>query len=246
MLWGVENETLIYTPVTAASQPAVFTGTKVLYLHGIAGCFGILRPGRGCVLARLQLQNNSYVAMPPCAAITNGETTVYLSQAILGKAIVDKLEARMSAPVLMIGQDIFTRPQLSKVACFNFTAAARLTHLLTNELKVRNTRELFQSIPPQHLALPGLGSICLATIGAAFEIKGLGTLADYVARHTEKGHSIVTFTTMKINVHDIAAAKKEKKELKARQRSRQAKAHEIRVERHVTRTTNGQANGNTQ
>lgn len=168
---------------------------------------------------------------------------MYLSTSILGKAIVDKLEQRQSAPVLVIGSDRFTRPQLSKIGCFNFTAAARLTHLLTSELKIKNTRELFLSVPPQHLAIPQLGSICLATIGAAFEVKGLGTLADYIARHTEKGHTVVTFTTMKLNVLDVAAAKNEKKELKARKARRTDKAHEIRVERHVTRTGNGQTNG---
>ena len=158
---------------------------------------------------------------------------MHLSTAILGKAIVDKLEARLSAPVLVIGQDSFTRPQLSKIGCFNFIAAARLSHLLTEELQLKNTRDLFEKVPPQHLALPGLGSICLATIGAAFEAKKLGTLQDYIARHTEKGHTIVTFTTMKLNVLDVAAAKKEKRDAKARKDRRGRAAHEHRVDRHV-------------
>src|SRR5262245_55989584 len=121
-------------------------------------------------------------------------------------------------------------------------AAARLTHLVTEELKVKNTRDLFYNIAPQHLALPGLGAISLATLGAAFEVKGLGTLADYVARHTEKGTTVVTFSTMKHNVLDAAAAKSEKKAVKDRAARRGDKAHEIRVERHVTRSekkTNG-------
>ena len=159
-----------------------------------------------------------------------------LSHQILGKNIVDQLEARQSSAVLTIGTDTFTRPMLSKIGCFNFTAAARLTQLLTNELKVKNTRDLFQNIPPQHLALPGLGAICLATLGAAFEAKGVGTLADYVARHTEKGHSVVTFSTMKINVLDQRAARDEKKAAKKRKAGRTAQAHELRVERHLKRT----------
>jgi hypothetical protein len=168
---------------------------------------------------------------------------VYLSNQILGKNIVTQLEARVTAPVLTIGNDTFTRPQLGKIGCFNFMAAARLSQLLTNELKVKNTRDLFLNVAPQHLALPGLGAISLATLGAAFEAKGLGNLGHYIARHTEKGHSVVTFHTMKINVLDLVAARNEKKALKAKQRSRNRKAHELRVERHVTRT-NGETTEN--
>jgi hypothetical protein len=164
---------------------------------------------------------------------------VYLSNAILGKTVVDQLVQRQSSPVLMIGSDGFTRVQLSKIGCFNFQAAARLTHLITNELKVKNTRELFFNVPPQHLALPGLGAICLATIGAAFEVKGLGNLADYISKHSEKGQHAITFMRMKHNVLDQQAAKNEKKELKRRTSQRKDKAHEIRVERHVTRSGNG-------
>jgi hypothetical protein len=80
---------------------------------------------------------------------------VYLSSEILGKTVVDQLTKRQSDAVLIIGADSFTRPQLSKIGCFNFQAAARLTHLLTSELKVKNTKDLFHKIPPQHLALPG-------------------------------------------------------------------------------------------
>lgn len=161
---------------------------------------------------------------------------MHYSDAILGTHIVKRLQARESAPVLVIGEDKFTRAHLSKIGCWNFQAAAVLTHLLTSELKVKNTADLFRNIAPQHLALPGLGAICLATIGAAFESKGLGTLADYIARHTEKGHSVVTFTTMKIHVLDQAAARKERKELKARRARRQGAAHEHRVARHIART----------
>lgn len=167
---------------------------------------------------------------------------MHLPPAILGKHIVDKLQTRQSAPVLIIGEDRFTRPQLSKIGCFNFTAAARLTHLLTVELQLKNTRELFLTIAPQHLAVPGLGAICLATLGAAFEVQGLGTLADYIARHTEKGHTVVTFTTMKINERDAHAEREEKKTARQKTRARQRKAHEIRVERHVTKATSVNSN----
>jgi glutamate dehydrogenase/leucine dehydrogenase len=66
-------------------------------------------------------------------------------------------------------------------------------------------------------------------------VKGLGTLGDYITKHTEKGHTIVTFHTMKVNVLDQQAARDEKKALKARKAQRQRAAHELRVERHVTR-----------
>lgn len=165
---------------------------------------------------------------------------MFLSNEILGKAAVDQLTQRQSAPVLQIGSDKFTRVQLSKIGCFNFQAAARLTHLITNELKVANTRELFYNIGPQHLALPGLGAISLATLGAAFEVRGLGNLADYVRRHIDKGASFVTFVTMKHNRRDAEAAKEERRAVKARKVRRQRAAHELRVERHVERAT---ANG---
>lgn len=161
---------------------------------------------------------------------------MYLSNAILGKSVVDQLLARQEAPVLKIGNDIFTREHLAKIKCWNFLAASRLSHLLTAELKVKDTADLFNNVPPQHLAVPGLGAICLATIGAAFELKKLGNLRDYIAKHTEKGHSIVTFYTMKTNIHDQQAARAEKREIKNRKAARQRAAHELRVERHVERT----------
>lgn len=160
---------------------------------------------------------------------------MYLSNAILGKSVVDQLVKRQSAHVLVIGSDGFTRVELSRIGCFNFQAAAILTHVITNELKAKNTRDLFFNFPPQHLALPGLGAICLATIGAAFEVKKLGTLADYMAKHMEKGTTMVTFSTLKHNVLDQQAAKNEKREKKARKARRNAAAHEIRVERHLAK-----------
>lgn len=161
---------------------------------------------------------------------------MHLSHAILGTAIVAKLEDRRTSPVLLIGSDSFSRPDLSKIGCFNFLAAARLTHVLTFELKVKHTRDLFFNFGPQHLAIPGLGAISLATIGAAFECKGLGTLADYIARHMAKGDHVVTFTTMKVNVLDQQAARKERKDRARRKDSRRRQAHEIRVDRHVARS----------
>lgn len=160
---------------------------------------------------------------------------MHLSPAILGENIVRKLNERQTSAVLTIGSDRFTRPQLSKLGCFNFLAAARISALL-DELKVKDTADLFHNYDPAHLALPGLGAICLATIGCAFEAKRLGTLASYVAKHQEKGTSIVTFATFKKhNELDQKAARKEKRAARERKHSRLDKATTIRGDRHIAR-----------
>ena len=160
---------------------------------------------------------------------------MHLSSAILGTDVVAKLEKRLTAPLLVIGKDAFSRTQLSKIGCFNFTAAARLSHLLSVELAVKDTADLFHNYGPAHLALPGLGAICLATVGAAFEVKKLGTLADYVQRHQEKGQKLVTFHTLKQNVLDKEADRKEKQDAKRRRRARLNRAATIRGDRHLQR-----------
>jgi hypothetical protein len=166
---------------------------------------------------------------------------VHLYSHILGKHIVDKLQARLSAPVLVIGSDTFSRPQLGKIGCFNFQAATRISHLLTNELKVKDTKDLFLNVPPGRLAIPGLGAICLATIGAAFEAKRLGTLEDYVSRHMATGEYYITFNTLKANAADALAARQEKRDKRDRRNQRRDKAHAIRVDRHMTRAAQAAA-----
>lgn len=156
-----------------------------------------------------------------------------LSTAILGTATVNKLQARTSAPVLVIGEDSFTRKQLAKIDCFNFAAAARLTHLISTELKIKNTADLFKNVKPIALAIPGLGSISLATVGAAFEVMGIGTLADWVDHHDGEK---VTFDTMKHHAtRDAKAEQRTKRAARDRRETRKRTAHELRVTRHLTR-----------
>ena len=158
-----------------------------------------------------------------------------LSASILGKDIVTRLQDRQRAAVLTIGTDQFSRAQLSRIGCFNFQSAARLSHLITVELKVKDTRDLFRNVSPAHLAIPGLGAVTLAVLGAAFEVKGIGTLSEYVARHLEKDQTLVTFVTMKQHAADTKAAARERKTIRARQERRGRTAHEYRVARHLER-----------
>lgn len=161
---------------------------------------------------------------------------MHLSTAILGEGIVRQLNERQTSAVLTIGKDRYTRPQLSRLGCFNFLAAARLTALLT-ELEVKDTADLFNRFGPAHLALPGLGAISLATVGAAFEVKKLGTLMGWVNKHMEKGDTLVTFLTLKTNVLDQLANRDENRRAKHRKHDRLNKATKIRGDRHIERST---------
>lgn len=158
---------------------------------------------------------------------------MHLSQGILGKHAVETINNRVKAPLLMIGSDSFTRGQLAGTACFNFLAAGNLSKLIAS-LQVKHTKDLFYRIHPGQLALHGLGSITLATLGAAFELKKIGTLEDWVAHHT-KSHEFVTFSTMKAKSLDTKAIAKEKKDTKARAQRRGAVAGNIRSRRYIDR-----------
>lgn len=158
-----------------------------------------------------------------------------LSQAILGRSTVNELFTRQRAAVLQIGADTFTRADLADVACFNFTAAANLSKILSKELQAKNTRDVFDRIHPDRLALPRLGSVSLAVLGAVFQIKGIGgesPLENWFKKHDA---AIVTFDTIKHR--DAAERAKEKQETKRRKRARRNLAHEIRVNRLQERTS---------
>jgi hypothetical protein len=158
-----------------------------------------------------------------------------LSASVLGKAVVDYLHRTQDKPVLTIGRDKFSRGQLSLVACFNFTAAANLSNILNRELQVKDTRDVFEHIHPDRLALPRLGAVSLAVLGAAFESKGLGgnaPLTNWFKRHAI---APVTFHTLK--ARESAEVATEKKATKARRRARRNTAHEIRVNRFEQRNT---------
>jgi len=122
------------------------------------------------------------------------------SDALLGTYIARRLRERNGAPLLRIGTDVFTRHDLARVECFNFLAAANLSAVLTEHLQVKNTRAVFETVAPADLALPHLGAVALAVLGAAFEAKGLGgdaPLENWAKRHLAKDASIVGFASLK-------------------------------------------------
>lgn len=157
-----------------------------------------------------------------------------LSEAVLGHYQVAKLQQRIATPVLRIGKDAFTRAQLASVECFNYLACALLTHAL-DSLKVKDTAHLFESVSPQALALPRLGTVSLAVLGAAFEAKGLGgstPLANWCKKHLDK---TVTFESIK---HQAAIGEaEERRAAKRRKQARRNVAHAKRVERFEDRST---------
>lgn len=170
-----------------------------------------------------------------------------LPDQILGRGAVEAIQAKIKAPVLTIGADRFTRAQLAGINCFNFAAATILSNIFTAQLKVKDTKDLFLNISPNDLALPGLGVISLATLGAAFETKLGKTLTDYIDHHRAEEDSVVTFHTIKAHhIQDSKGERRAKSDERSRKRGRRAKAHEHRVRRYVerhpkTRAANGVA-----
>jgi len=121
-----------------------------------------------------------------------------LSTRVLGAPAVAQLTERASAAVLVIGRDTFTRGDLAAVRCFNYQAAQTLSRVLAT-FKVKDTADVFHRIPPSALAVPHIGAVALAVLGAAFEARGLGAgapLERWVTLH-DRDHPIVTFSTLK-------------------------------------------------
>jgi hypothetical protein len=156
-----------------------------------------------------------------------------LSESILGHYTAGQLQARIATPILRIGRDAFTRAQLAGVECFNYLACSLLTHAL-EELKVKDTAQLFEQVSPQALALPRLGKVSLAVLGAAFQAKGIGgstPLATWVKKHLDK---TVTFDSIK---HQAAIGEAdERRAEKRRKHARRNLAHAKRVDRFVERS----------
>src|SRR5262245_49780215 len=96
-----------------------------------------------------------------------------LSTTILGSTAVKHLQATGSAWVLEVGSDRLTRGELAGVGCYNFLAARNLTAIL-KIVTVKSLADLYARIPPTAVALPHMGVISLAVLGAAFEAKGIG------------------------------------------------------------------------
>jgi hypothetical protein len=162
-----------------------------------------------------------------------------LSTSILGATAAAYIRERQGAALLRIGSDTFTRADLARVECFNFTAAATLSRILNRELQVKDTREVFERIPPEALALPRLGAIGLAVLGAAFEAKRLGGEAPLLAwmRKHRPEAKVITFASLKH--HDEAERARERKDTRARKRRRRDRAHSIRIDRHEARRAPG-------
>jgi hypothetical protein len=95
---------------------------------------------------------------------------------------------------------------------------------------------VFDNVPPTELALPRLGAVSLAVLGAAFEVKGVGgesPLESWVKRHLPKGVEMVTFASLKHR--DEVERAEEQKRAKARKHARRDTAHRLRVERFTQR-----------
>jgi hypothetical protein len=121
-----------------------------------------------------------------------------LSARVLGSSAVAHLTTRNAAAVLTIGRDRWTRDDLSAVHCFNFQAAATLSRTLAT-FSIKSVEDVYRKVPPAALAVPGIGAIALAVLGAAFESRGLGgptPLESWVSIH-DRDSPIVTFATLK-------------------------------------------------
>jgi hypothetical protein len=145
-----------------------------------------------------------------------------LSSRILGSTVAEQLQERSEATVLQIGRDKFTRGDLSTVQCFNYIAAQNLSRVLA-DLNVRDTRHLFDQIPPSALAVPRVGAVALAVLGAAFEVRAVMADADvppleaWVRKHADGNvdAALVTFHTIKHR--EAAEQRQERADRKARQ-----------------------------
>jgi hypothetical protein len=157
-----------------------------------------------------------------------------LSERILGTSIVKELQTRTSAPLLKIGRDQYTRIDFATVACFNFQAAINLSSKI-QEFNPKDTKDLFNRISPTDLAMPGLGAISIAVLGAAFQHKHLGgdsPLESWASKHQDNGdRALVSFGTIKHRSADIKAERDEKRQKRQRRQRRRDQAHEVRVER---------------
>jgi hypothetical protein len=149
-----------------------------------------------------------------------------LAPTVLGSHAVTRLHELQREHVLIVGSDKLTRHNLAAVGCFNFVAARFLTTAL-KELGAKSLRDVFDNHAPRSLAMPHVGVISLAVLGAAFESKNIGgqnPLQAWVMKHQEK---VVTFDTMK---HREAKAEREaKKDAKRRKRAQERSAHEQQV-----------------
>src|SRR5262245_33256300 len=105
-----------------------------------------------------------------------------LFSGLLGQSVVKALEASAAAGIVEVGKDKISKRELAGEGCYNFHAARLLSRALA-ELKVASLKDLYERVPPTALAIPGLGVVGLAVLGAAFEQRGLGDLESWVRKH---------------------------------------------------------------
>lgn len=157
---------------------------------------------------------------------------------VLGTNTVKALTERLNGTVLAIGRDRLTRDDLATVHCFNFIAARNLSAALT-DLGVKSTRDLFDTIAPSALAVPGIGSVAVAVLGAAFQKYGLGgghPLKTWMTKHQDNPDikkAVATFVTVKHRAN--ADRREEKRAKKLRKQARRNQAHKLRTERFTER-----------
>lgn len=157
-----------------------------------------------------------------------------LSSRVLGVRVATQLGERVRAPLLRIGADVFTRADLAGVACFNFIAAANLSAALAAH-GVIDTKHAFNTVSPASLAVPRIGAIAIAVLGAAFEAKRVGgphPLEAWITKHRDKQsrRDVVSFLTVKHHRADTEDADR-----KQRKHARRNMAHRTRVRRFTTR-----------
>lgn len=164
-----------------------------------------------------------------------------LSARVLGTTTVRQLQDRLQTPILRIGSDSFLLRDLANEGCYNFAAARNLNRILNEELHVKSTRDLFDSVHPRELALPRLGAISFAVLGAAFEVKKIGgdrPLESWVTKHRDESarREFTTFATLKHqSIRDVKAAADERRAAKRHKAARRNQAHRLRADRYEAR-----------
>lgn len=159
-----------------------------------------------------------------------------LSTSILGTTAVEQLQKTARAAVVEFGSDKLTRADLARVGCYNFMAAKNLSARVNAAVTVKSLKQLYDEVPWTALALPRVGTVSLAVLGACFEAKGIGgeePLEAYVKKHNEPDQALVTWTTLKH--HEEQEQAQARKAAKKRKAQRRDQAHKIRTERFEAR-----------
>jgi hypothetical protein len=157
-----------------------------------------------------------------------------LAPTILGTTACTQLQRTADEAILAVGTDRLGRRELAGVGCYNFTAARNLGTVL-KPLQLPSLKYLYEHVPPSSLALPHLGVISLAVLGAAFEARKIGgasPLESWVRSHAEGGNekrAMVTFHTLKLR--EAAEQAREQKAARQRRHARRTKAHTLRLAR---------------